>query len=291
MKVTCAILCHNYGRFLSQAIESCLHQEAGPFEIEVLVIDDGSTDETPEICARYAPRIRALRFPQAGFGASLGRGLTEATGEYVCFLDADDYFHPRKIASLLPYLQEGYVFICHNCYWIDEDGRQVDDLEHPGVTSTMCLRRGEALGLLPVLNERFFQALEYGGKSIRPKLPLTCYRKHAGSMQNNPRPGEWHDVLAVVNREFVKRLDELIAQPPGWVFSLDALRRLRAESRVNALFASLEAALERQERQRAFASCLRYVAVSLRHPSCLSSLTIKMVIRTLLGLPVYRCQR
>lgn len=50
MKITCSILCYNYGRYLPKAIDSCLNQEPGNYELEVVVIDDGSTDETPEVC-------------------------------------------------------------------------------------------------------------------------------------------------------------------------------------------------------------------------------------------------
>ena len=75
LKITCSILCYNYGRYLAQAIESCLNQEQGDYQLEVLVIDDGSTDETPEVCQRYQGRIRTLRSDNKGFGASLDRAI------------------------------------------------------------------------------------------------------------------------------------------------------------------------------------------------------------------------
>ena len=288
LKVTCSILCYNYGRFLARAIESCLQQEPGPFQLKILVIDDGSTDETPEVCARYAGRIRVSRSANQGFGASLGRGLLEAGGDYVCFLDADDYFHPAKVRSLVPYMERGDLFVAHASFWIDEAGTLLDDLPHPGMTSTLCLRRAEALEMLPVPNERFFHALEQPGRSERPEIPLTFYRKHAASMQNDAVPGQWHETLAAVNRAFASRLDELIARPPAWVASVQSLMDLRRDAQLWVLFADLEAALERRQRRAAFRACGRFLAAHLRRPAGFSLFTFKMVVRTFLGLPVYR---
>lgn len=287
LKITSSILCYNYGRYLAKAIESCLQQEPGSFELEILVIDDGSTDETPAVCARFGDRIRVSRSANLGFGASLGRGLLEASGDYVCFLDADDYFHPRKLRALLPYMERGDLFISHDSHWIDEAGNLLDELSHPGMTSTLCLRRDAALEMLPVPNERFFHALEQPGRSARPDLPLTYYRHHPASMQNNPAPGDWHETLAAVNRGFIVKLDALIDHPPAWVTSVRKLADLRTEAHLWTLFATLEAALERGQRLAAFSACWSYLVASLRR-SALSLLTLKMIIRTFLGLPVYR---
>src|SRR5436190_1000320 len=104
--VTCAILCHNYGRFLDRAIESCLNQIPGDYSPEILVLDDGSTDDTPVVCARYTGRVRVSRTVRGGFGATLGRALTEAVGKYVCLLDADDFFAPSMLRTIEPYMRK-----------------------------------------------------------------------------------------------------------------------------------------------------------------------------------------
>jgi len=75
--------------FLAEAVESALAQ-AGVSTTEVIVVDDGSTDGTTELLARYGERIRAIRQPNQGQGAALNAGIAAATGEWVAFLDGDD---------------------------------------------------------------------------------------------------------------------------------------------------------------------------------------------------------
>ncbi len=58
LSVTFAVICYNYGRYLRRALESCLIQRSPGVKTEVLVLDDGSTDETPEICRKYAGKIK-----------------------------------------------------------------------------------------------------------------------------------------------------------------------------------------------------------------------------------------
>ena len=81
------IPCHDYGRFLPGAIESVLAQ-AYP-EVELIVVDYESTDDTPHVAAGY-PRARYLRRPNLGVGAARNDGLRASAGEFVLFLDADD---------------------------------------------------------------------------------------------------------------------------------------------------------------------------------------------------------
>ena len=61
------------------------------------MIDDGSSDETPQVLASYGERIRTLRQANQGVAAARNAGVAEARGEYVAFLDADDVWHPRKL--------------------------------------------------------------------------------------------------------------------------------------------------------------------------------------------------
>jgi glycosyltransferase involved in cell wall biosynthesis len=109
-RISIIIPAFNQARFLGQAIESALGQAGA--EVEVIVVDDGSTDDTPSVIARYqtAPGFKSIRQPNAGLPAARNRGLAEATGEYLCFLDSDDYFAPEKCnrqAALLERSQTG----------------------------------------------------------------------------------------------------------------------------------------------------------------------------------------
>jgi glycosyltransferase involved in cell wall biosynthesis len=95
--VTILIDTYNYARFVGRAIESALQQEyAGP-RLQILVIDDGSTDDTAEVVRRYAHRIRYIAKDNGGQASALNLGLREAEGDIVCLLDGDDYFYPGKV--------------------------------------------------------------------------------------------------------------------------------------------------------------------------------------------------
>src|SRR5215212_4087832 len=90
-KVSVVIPCYNQAHFLPEAIESVLSQSYEEFE--VLVVDDGSKDETAQVASQYVstdPRVRVIRQENRGLAGARNRGLAEAQGEYVVFLDSDD---------------------------------------------------------------------------------------------------------------------------------------------------------------------------------------------------------
>lgn len=96
--VTVIIPTYNRARLLARALDSVVAQTFDDFE--VLVVDDGSTDDTEETVAAYADRrIRYLRQPQnAGVAAARNRGLRESRGELIAFLDSDDEWFRQKLA-------------------------------------------------------------------------------------------------------------------------------------------------------------------------------------------------
>jgi glycosyltransferase involved in cell wall biosynthesis len=95
--VTVAINNHNYGRFLREAIDSALAQTHEP--LEVVVVDDGSTDDSRAIIERYGASVVPIYQERRGHAAALQAGLDAAAGEIVCFLDADDVLLRDTIES------------------------------------------------------------------------------------------------------------------------------------------------------------------------------------------------
>lgn len=93
-KVSVVITNYNYGRFLQQTIESVLAQTYP--NIEVIVVDDGSTDETWEVIAKY-PQITVIRQHREGVSVARNKGAMAASGDYLAFLDSDDMWAPQKI--------------------------------------------------------------------------------------------------------------------------------------------------------------------------------------------------
>jgi glycosyltransferase involved in cell wall biosynthesis len=96
--VSVCILNHNYGRFLGAAIESVLEQTYT--NVELLVVDDGSTDDSREVIERYGDRVRAHLQERAGQAAAAWSGVQEARGEVIVFLDADDLLEPDICARI-----------------------------------------------------------------------------------------------------------------------------------------------------------------------------------------------
>lgn len=86
---------YNYARYLRDAIDSVLAQTVAP--LEIIVVDDGSTDDTPQVLTAYGATIRAIHQSNLGVAAARNTGLAAARGEYIAFLDSDDLWLPRKL--------------------------------------------------------------------------------------------------------------------------------------------------------------------------------------------------
>ncbi|WP_367597875.1 glycosyltransferase [Pseudomonas fulva] len=126
---------YNYGRYLAQCIQSVLEQCIDA--IEILVLDNASTDETPQVMAAFSdhPNVRYIRNRyNYGPGYNWRNGLRIAQGRYFTFLSADDYFNPGHLSRLLDALEThpqsavGYTGI----RWVDEDGQALNQPRHPG---------------------------------------------------------------------------------------------------------------------------------------------------------------
>jgi hypothetical protein len=102
VEVAVVIPTYNCASFLAAAIESVLAQTYRNFRI--VVIDDGSTDATPEVMRLYADRCICLWQPNAGAAAARNRGIRESTSKYIAFLDADDLWHPTKLERQIQFL-------------------------------------------------------------------------------------------------------------------------------------------------------------------------------------------
>lgn len=122
--VSVIIPVYNGERTVRETIESILCQSLSDFEL--IAIDDGSTDRTVEIISQIKdPRLRVKSYPNAGLAASRNRGIREAKGEYISFIDADDLWTPDKLESQYQALREhpeaALAYSWTNC--IDESGK------------------------------------------------------------------------------------------------------------------------------------------------------------------------
>ncbi len=156
LSVTVVVCAYNYAHYLPAALDSVLAQTYPAELIELLVVDDGSTDDTPEVLAGYGDRVRVLRQENAGLNAATERGIRAATGDLVAILDADDIWKPEKLARQVALFdgrpEVGLVF--SDVEIIDADGRTTDP-SHFGKHG-MQPPRGRALGTF--LQENFAPA-------------------------------------------------------------------------------------------------------------------------------------
>ena len=188
MKASIVINNYNYARFLSQAIESALAQDHR--DIEVIVIDDGSTDNSAEVIRAYGNRIISVFKENGGQSSCYYRGFQVASGDLVLFLDADDYLHAQCISGVIDNWKEGCVKAHFYLDVVDENGVRLDTVVpsgrlSSGTTPLKMMRlfgaycsppgSGNVYGrdflnkILPMQNDtefHRFEAMHFGGDSV-----------------------------------------------------------------------------------------------------------------------------
>jgi peptidoglycan/xylan/chitin deacetylase (PgdA/CDA1 family) len=130
--ISVIVPCYNQAHFLTEAIESILSQTYPHYEI--VVVDDGSTDNTAEVAGRY-PGVRCVRQDNRGLAAARNTGLSKSNGDYLVFLDADDRLLPHAIEAGLACLRAHpeCAFVAGRCARIRSDGQPLPTTEDAGL--------------------------------------------------------------------------------------------------------------------------------------------------------------
>jgi hypothetical protein len=129
-RVTCVIPAWNAAETIARAIASALGQTAPP--IEIIVVDDGSTDRTAEIVGSIGGTVRLIRQANAGGECARNRGIAAASGEFIALLDADDIWLPEKLQRQLAVFSERLELGIVGCLVMN-----VGDSDDPGVQSQL----------------------------------------------------------------------------------------------------------------------------------------------------------
>ncbi|HXJ82302.1 MAG TPA: glycosyltransferase family A protein [Candidatus Methylomirabilis sp.] len=211
--VSCIVPVFNGEEYLAQALDSIFAQTLPA--LEVLVVDDGSSDGTPDIARGYADRVVYLRVPHAGQSAARNHGIRAARGDLVAFLDADDLAHPTKLArqaarfEARPDLHFSRALVLD--FWTPElpvELRPARELPgpHPGPVSTWLVRREvfqRIGGFEPTM--RFGEAAEWyhrareSGVVIDLLAEVVAYRRlHRHNMTRGHREEQVDSLFTVI---------------------------------------------------------------------------------------------
>lgn len=197
---------YNYGHFISTAVESVLSQSLQDFEI--IIVDDGSTDGSRRVIEGFGNKVRLVPQRNSGVARARNRGAQEARGSFLAFLDADDFWHQRKLENQLNFLTSSGSTSCQTGYWLFANGEIGDAIPAPegttleralslrpcfsALSSTLLIRRHH-FWEVGGFNERFSTSADYefgvrliqqGGLASIPE-PLAYYRTHDKSMHLN----------------------------------------------------------------------------------------------------------
>jgi glycosyltransferase involved in cell wall biosynthesis len=163
---------YNYGRFLAQAIDSALAQSYP--NLQIIVVDDGSTDNSREVIRSFGNRVTAVFQANGGQASALNAGFSQSKGNWIVLLDSDDLFLSSKVQTLMSYAKAFPLagVIAHNFDYCDEEGnatvfsrptaaavRLIDDRTkarsgkfstYLPPTSALALRRDAAAKIFPL---------------------------------------------------------------------------------------------------------------------------------------------
>src|SRR5579863_4455404 len=215
--VTVLIDTYNHERFIEEAVVSVLEQDFPRSEMEILVVDDGSTDRTPEILRKFASNLRLLRKENGGQASAFNAGIPEARGEIVAFLDGDDWWAKNKLSRVVETMagDPSLGIVGHGIVVVQQDGREQTETLRDGFrfransvagarlfrvrrsflgTSRMSIRAGllRTIGRIPesivVEADEYLFTLAAVLASVQIlSEPLTYYRLHDGNLYQMSR--------------------------------------------------------------------------------------------------------
>jgi len=210
--VTALIDTYNHERYIEQTMVSVLEQGLSSAELEIVVVDDGSTDKTPEIIRKFAPRVKHVRKANGGQASAFNAGFVEAHGEIVATLDGDDWWAKGKLNAVVSALEanSNVAAVSHGYYEFNEGTDEVKICVPPGekfinvetpeamhealirwrylLMGALTLRRTVLEWIMPLPEEMLFMAdtaLQCAAMlmgTLVLEKPLFYYRHHAQNL-------------------------------------------------------------------------------------------------------------
>ena len=210
--ITVLVDTYNYGHFIEEAIDSVLAQDFPPEQREILVVDDGSADDTAARVRKYGDRVHFFCKPNGGQASALNFGIERARGEIVAFLDGDDYWLPGKLQRVAEEFHKhpGAGMVYHNFFYkrdasrdqlplsglagvsgfLPDDRKSLLGYDIP-LNAAMAFRRSVLQRLLPIPQSLIVQAdahlsacVIFVAPIVYIDEPMTVHRVHAGNLWN-----------------------------------------------------------------------------------------------------------
>jgi glycosyltransferase involved in cell wall biosynthesis len=222
LTVSCVIPVFNGERFLAEAIESVLAQSYETSEI--IVVDDGSTDGTKTVAARFDQRVAYVEQSNAGPASARNHGIQRASGDFIAFLDSDDLWHPEKTAiQLAHFAARAELVLCTaqmQNFWSAQLAHEAASLAdtrlteiQPNVGSTLMARRSlfQTIGLLdPEFKHRDIQELmlraTHRGLAIEALPDVLVQRRiHDANLSRNRSEAGDLELLALARTRMLRR--------------------------------------------------------------------------------------
>ena len=129
--VSLIITTYNYANYIERAIRSALDQSLGNSEYEIIVVNDASTDATGQILDNYSDVVRVFNLSEnMGLAGARNFGIRKARGQFVTFLDADDYLHSEALRAQNLFLSENNAFdaVAIDYYVVNERGQHIEHI-------------------------------------------------------------------------------------------------------------------------------------------------------------------
>lgn len=190
-KVSVVMPCYNNAPYVRQAVDSILQQDYP--NIELIVVDDGSNDNSLEVLASYGERIKVVSQPNQGPAAARNNGIRHATGDYIAFLDSDDLWLQGKLSAQLEFLKINPDFIACFCSWSVWDGNSIPEFNLPTAEQRLELQQDKSGWLyLPLLDDSVIHTI-----SVVIKKQIV---DKVGFFNEEFRAGEDHDYWLRLSR-------------------------------------------------------------------------------------------
>ena len=242
--ITALVDTYNHEKYIEQALVSVVEQGLSESELEIVVVDDGSTDRTPEIIQKFAPRVKHIRKPNGGQASAFNAGFAESRGEMIAILDGDDWWIKGKLTKVADALERHpeAAAICHGRLEFNEQRNLVRAYVPPSerlinissveavrdaitlwsflLPSALTVRRKVLAAIMPIPEEMVFMAdtpIQVAAMAMNTLVlaePLCYYRRHAQNLyavdaKDDPRLLRRYEMTELVYRRVYKILLQL----------------------------------------------------------------------------------